>query len=343
MARIRSVHPSLFTDEAWVSCSPLARILYIGLWTDADDQGLFEWKPLQIKMRLLPGDATSAADLLAELSDVGLLSRFDHDGKPYGALKDFRRYQRPKKPNAIHPLPDEWREYVGLSEAEGGEPVPSDAELVGNQFPPEREKSPQMEDGGEDVGRKKEADASSVGSAGPMPTPDPWLKDPNFAKAWDACTETGRKRSSRKKAWPEWRAALKRESGEALADAMARYVGGDEDAKRTGGPGFHVWLKDARYEHWTGPATTGGAPAETFNEPAVRASIVQATDEDFARSYVDHYCRWVPESRRLEASKPAVVAILTGKLATWAKAKDVTIALMSANDSPPLFAEEDAA
>jgi hypothetical protein len=55
MARIRSVHPSLFTDEAWVSCSPLARVLYIGLLTDADDQGLFEWKPIQIKMRLLAG------------------------------------------------------------------------------------------------------------------------------------------------------------------------------------------------------------------------------------------------------------------------------------------------
>lgn len=31
---------------------------------------------------------------------------------------------------------------------------------------------------------------------------------------------------------------------------------------------------------------------------------------------------------------PAVVAILTGKLATWAKAKDVTIAVAAANDAP---------
>jgi hypothetical protein len=115
MARIRSVHPALFTDEAWVSCSPLARILYIGLWTDADDQGLFEWKPLQIKMRLLPGDAADAPQLLAELEGVGLIVAYEADGKKLGAIRNFRKFQRPQKPNAIHPLPERISAYVGLS------------------------------------------------------------------------------------------------------------------------------------------------------------------------------------------------------------------------------------
>lgn len=116
MARIRSVHPSLFTDEAWVSCSPLARILYIGLWTDADDQGLFEWKPLQIKMRLLPGDAAQAGGLLEELAGVDLIKCFDRGGRQFGAIKDFRKYQRPQKPNAVHDLPEGLREYVGMED-----------------------------------------------------------------------------------------------------------------------------------------------------------------------------------------------------------------------------------
>lgn len=116
MARIRSVHPSLFTDEAWVSCSPLARLLYIGLWTDADDQGLFEWKPLQIKMRLLPGDTADVAALLAELAGVELIASFEHGGKRFGAIKDFRKYQRPKKPNAVYDLPDNLRDYVAIDE-----------------------------------------------------------------------------------------------------------------------------------------------------------------------------------------------------------------------------------
>lgn len=140
MARIRSVHPSLFTDEAWVSCSPLARILYIGLWTDADDQGAFEWKPLQIKMRLLPGDTGDVPAMLAEMEGCGLIRSYEVGGKRYGAIANFRKFQRPQKPNAIHPLPDFIAEYVGLS-ATDPEPLPdqshTDPVIV-----------PQMEDGG---------------------------------------------------------------------------------------------------------------------------------------------------------------------------------------------------
>jgi hypothetical protein len=33
MPRIRSVHPGLFTDEAFVTVSMAARVLLIGVWT----------------------------------------------------------------------------------------------------------------------------------------------------------------------------------------------------------------------------------------------------------------------------------------------------------------------
>ena len=153
MARIRSIHPSFFTDEAVVSCSALARLLYIGLWTDADDQGVFEWKPLQIKMRLLPGDNADATALLTELEDAGLIRKAIVGEKPFGFIRDFRRYQRPKKPNQTHVLPDELRNYVAI-EAERSEPKAGDggsgSEPVPHQFPTSGEKSPQMEDGGEE-------------------------------------------------------------------------------------------------------------------------------------------------------------------------------------------------
>lgn len=160
MARIRSVHPSLFTDEAWVSCSPLARVLFIGLWTDADDQGLFEWKPLQLKMRLLPGDGADVTALLAELADVDLVKAYDVDGKRYGAIKDFRKFQRPQKPNAIHPLPEIIREYVGLA---ASNPTP-----VADQSRTGTGKSPQMEDGEEDV---EDTTVTNVPVVAPTPAP----------------------------------------------------------------------------------------------------------------------------------------------------------------------------
>lgn len=175
MARIRSIHPSFFTDEAVVSCGPLARILYVGLWTDADDQGLFEWKPLQIKMRLLPGDNADAGALLDELTDAGLIAELTAGGKRLGAIRDFRAYQRPKKPNAVHVLPVEWRTFVGLGDA-SSEEVPSEddnsSEPVGNQFGTGSEKPSQMEDGGEDEGKRKNGTSSLLSDRTPTAAND---------------------------------------------------------------------------------------------------------------------------------------------------------------------------
>lgn len=143
MARIRSIHPGLFTDEAWVSCSPLARVLIIGLWTEADDQGIFEWKPLTIKMRLLAVDQVDVSALLDELVRNKLIQSFEHGDKKYGAIRNFQKYQRPKKPNYIHPVPNHLRTYLGMK-IDGSEPVP-------NQFPTGGENPPQMEDGGDNI------------------------------------------------------------------------------------------------------------------------------------------------------------------------------------------------
>jgi hypothetical protein len=164
MSRIRSVHPGLFTDEAFVSLSPLARVLLIGLWTESDDQGVFEWKPITIKMRLLPVDHVDVGELLAELSERNVVLRYAHDGREYGAVRNFGRYQRPKKPKCVHFIPPELRTYVCSSASSS----PLDA-LEDDAVPKKSEKSPQMEEGG---GRKKEPiqeEGFSNGARSPAP------------------------------------------------------------------------------------------------------------------------------------------------------------------------------
>ena len=157
MARIRSIHPGLFTDESFVSCSPLARLLVLGLWTEADDQGVFEWKPITLKMRLLPVDSADVPALLAEIEGQNICKRFEANGKVYGAVRNFRKYQRPKSPSAVHPLPNELRSYVAISEMAGDGPAP---------FPQSAEITPQMEDGGGREGEKEDtASAASSASA----------------------------------------------------------------------------------------------------------------------------------------------------------------------------------
>jgi hypothetical protein len=117
MARIRSVHPGLFTDEAFAQLSDAAQILWIGIWTEADDQGVFEWKPTTLKMRLKPASTTPVEPILAELVRLDCIRKYDLDGKSYGAVRNFARWQRPKRPNVVHHVPPELRFYLGLTSA----------------------------------------------------------------------------------------------------------------------------------------------------------------------------------------------------------------------------------
>lgn len=141
MARIRSVHPGLFTDEAFVSLSMTARVLYIGIWTEADDHGIFEWKPLQFKMKLMPADTVETSVLMDEMVTCNSVKRFTSDDKSYGLVRNFCKYQRPKKPKYTHFMPNELRTYAGLNE---------DGSLqVLHQSSTDTEKPPQREEGGD--------------------------------------------------------------------------------------------------------------------------------------------------------------------------------------------------
>lgn len=178
MSRIRSVHPGLWTDERFASVAPLARLFFIGIWNECDDQGIFEWSPLKLKMRLLPADNADAGTLLAELASAGMVLPFDVAGRPYGAVRNFARYQRPKKPNAIHPAPEHALAFATAGSAAdyqpGSEPAapegPAASEPVTHQLPTASEIAQQRKEEG---GRKNsEADASGA-DAPETPAPEP--------------------------------------------------------------------------------------------------------------------------------------------------------------------------
>lgn len=169
MARIRSVHPGLFTDEAFAGLSEAAQIFVIGLWTECDDQGVFEWKPLTLRMRLRPTKDGSVEPLLAELESANLIRRYELGGRQLGAVRNFARYQRPKKPNSVHPITDEIRTYVGSTRPST---EPEDAETpIGGEI------SPQME--GEDGGGGKEEQKKQQ-----PPEPEPRAKRANGIAAY---------------------------------------------------------------------------------------------------------------------------------------------------------------
>jgi len=84
------------------------------------------------------------AELLAEIVSAGAIRQYEHGGKSFGAVRNFGKFQRPKKPNDIHPANPEILDYCcTATEPKEDEPKP-----VRNQFGTGGEKEKQMEDGG---------------------------------------------------------------------------------------------------------------------------------------------------------------------------------------------------
>lgn len=154
MARIRSVHPGLFTDEAFAQLSADAALLLIGIWTESDDQGIFEWKPTTLRMRLRPAKDGDVAILLEEILSVDCIRKFEVDGKFYGAVRNFRKWQRPEKPTNRHPLPDSIAQYVFLSPS-NRQPIEDDSANGSRITPQRKEEGGRRKDGGDKM--KEEA------------------------------------------------------------------------------------------------------------------------------------------------------------------------------------------
>ena len=106
-----------------------------------------------------------------------------------------------------------------------------------------------------------EADKDSVASAPPKPTKaarkklEPWDDDPHFVELWSVATPAMRRRGkSQGVVWAEWRPASERTPPTVIVAALRRYLVGDPDVGRTGGPGLQRWLKDRVFEQWAAPA-----------------------------------------------------------------------------------------
>jgi hypothetical protein len=105
MARIRTIKPEFFTSEDIVSLSPLARLLYIALWCEADREGRLVWKPRTFKMRYFPGDKCDIDALSGEILDLGLVVQY---GECYAYIPTFHSHQHlnPRESKTQLPIPD---------------------------------------------------------------------------------------------------------------------------------------------------------------------------------------------------------------------------------------------
>lgn len=103
MARIRTIKPEFFTSEDIVGLTPLARLLYVALWCEADREARLVWKPLTFKLRYFPADNCDINAMCAEIIDAGLVVQY---GSGYAHIPSFKAHQHINPRESVSQLPD---------------------------------------------------------------------------------------------------------------------------------------------------------------------------------------------------------------------------------------------
>lgn len=179
VARIRSIHPGLTSDESYMSMSMVTKAAWTPLWMQCDDHGIFEWKPIVLKALIFPADNVDFNTVLEELERLDCVRRIDIKGKPHGIIRNFAKYQRPKNPSYRHfkpeELPTDMSRYISEKR--------SDTPALPQPSPSTTENPPQMkEEGGKR--EEKEVKKENSRSVAKATRPAENLKFEEFWKAY---------------------------------------------------------------------------------------------------------------------------------------------------------------
>lgn len=257
MARIRTIKPEFFTSDDVCALSPLARILYIGLWCEADREGRMIWSPATFKRRYLPDDACKIEKIAGELVERGLVVLYG-DGLAF--IPSFAKHQ-----------------HVNPREAESKLPVPDASSRVTDASIPDLHAQVGKE------GKGKEGEGREGEGARAQRIPEDWKPSEelaawataqglnaseiaqNFVDYWRA--ESGAK--ARKLDWDAaFRVWCRRQTGQPSSRPQARSF--DErkrDAASTVTPSNDAGQWTIRLKHWResrfwNPTTMGPPPGE---------------------------------------------------------------------------------
>lgn len=109
MARSRNLKPGFFKNETLAECSPLARLLFAGLWCLADRAGRLEDRPKRIRAEVMPYDDGSVDEMLNELHQAGFILRYLVGEQRLIQVQNFAKHQNPhcREPESTIPAPGE--------------------------------------------------------------------------------------------------------------------------------------------------------------------------------------------------------------------------------------------
>ncbi|ANH49914.1 replication initiation protein [Propionibacterium phage PFR2] len=207
--RIRSIKPEFWRSRDIASLAVEDRLLFVGVWSYVDDNGVGVDELADIVGDLFAHDMVSnSRECLARvsrglqnLSDAGLITRYSVDGRDFLAVNSWKHHQRIDKPNKPRfPLPEAYSRDSREGVATVSEKEASGTEEQRNRGTGENTPLPL-------------ADATgSGGVTGPQPD--------HFADFWDAFPKRVDKRAAAK----AFKAASKRADPAAIIAGARRYA-----------------------------------------------------------------------------------------------------------------------
>ncbi|MCE7762923.1 hypothetical protein GQL56_09745 [Pseudomonas putida] len=107
MARSRNIKPGFFSNEHLADLDFATRLLFIGMWTEADREGRLEDRPKRLKMALFPADNVDIEGMLDSLAVKGFIRRYEVGGMKAIQVVNWSKHQNPHVKEATSSIPAE--------------------------------------------------------------------------------------------------------------------------------------------------------------------------------------------------------------------------------------------
>ena len=230
MAKNRMIRTEIWTDDKFVSLSPMARLLFIGMWHLACDYGHVSESPIELKMRVFPMDPLTVEEMRGLVEEIQTQGLIEARGS-HLAIPNFEKHQRLDKRYMTTCA------HCGATRDHDGATREPDVSTTGTRRAPasshdEREREREREREGGAGGRRKRATPApeSLDITEDMKT---WAKEKAPLVDLDEATEEfitwARSVDKRYSDWPAaWRNAMKRRQEWASRDGRHLRAVGDD-------------------------------------------------------------------------------------------------------------------
>lgn len=262
MARIRSIKPEFFSSPSAAACSFPARLLYIAMWTIADDWGVGEANPKMLAAEAFPFDEISSKEvpcLCKEIADNFEVVFYEVKGRSYFQILNWDEHQvTQRRAKRRYPTSDSPFAQVTMGKQE----LP----CVDKELPCELKEDASTEQGNRGTGEQGNINICTSPDGDAQSAPKPKTYSEGFETFWRAYPV----KKGKRRAYDAWKKALKRATPETIIDGATAYAAWCAQHPTVSIKYPEGWLSGSRWEDDLTTGNTGRSDAITLLDLAGR-------------------------------------------------------------------------